>query len=681
MDRIKINRLRLTKESEIKEWVANAFQQQFSESSEWKADIGSLPFNQICLQEAETLELPFTEGEVQTTLMEMNGDKAAGPNGFSLFFWQRCWDFVKEEILEMFKEFHDQNMFLKSINNTFLVLIPKKGGAEDLGDFRPISLLGGLYKLLAKVLANRLKKVIGKVVSPYQNAFVTRRQILDASLIANEVIDAWNKRRDNGVICKLDIEKAYDTKFSVMVNGTPTGFFSSSKGLRQGDSLSPYLFVMGMEVLSVLIRRAMEGGFISGCKIQRGRGRAAHVAHLLFADDTIVFCEAKKEYLTNLSWILFWFEAASGLRINLAKSEIIPVGEVQGIEELAMELGCRVGQLPTVYLGLPLGVPNKVVYGWDGVEEKMRRRLALWKSQYISTGGRITLIKSTMVSMPVYQMSLFQMPISVARRLENCKETSCGEGVTWRGKLILLNGKCAGGKVWSRGSRLEDQKGCGCVWGGGVEGDLKEVGWCWDKMVFNVGKGNKIRFWTDMWCGDSALFQRFPHLYILVAHRNALVEDMWDQNVGEGGWNLRFIRDFNDWEVEMVGELLQALRGFRITWEEDSVSWKGGGSGQFRVKDAYSWLDRPMDVIFPKNKIWMERVLTKIMFFAWEATWGKILTLDRLQKRGWQLPNRCFLCACEAESVNHILIHCTVARVLWDLVLGLVGVKWVFLIL
>ena len=89
----------------------------------------------------------------------------------------------------MFKEFHNQNMFLKNINNIFLVLIPKKGGAEDLGDFRPISLLGGLYKLLAKVLANRLKKVIDKVVSHDQNAFVTGKQILDASLIANEVID------------------------------------------------------------------------------------------------------------------------------------------------------------------------------------------------------------------------------------------------------------------------------------------------------------------------------------------------------------------------------------------------------------------------------------------------------------------------------------------------------------
>ena len=143
---------------------------------------------------------------------------------------------------------------------------------------------------------------------------------------------------------------------------------------------------------------------------------------------------------------------------------------------------------------------------------------------------------------------------------------------------------------------------------------LKEAGWCWDKMVFNVGKGNKIRFWTDVWCGDATLSQRFPHHYILEANRNAKVEDLWDQNVGEGGWNLCFIRDFNDWEVELVGELLQALRGLRITWEDDSVSWKRGGSGQFRVKDAYSWLDRSMDVNFPKNKIWVGRVPTKIMF-------------------------------------------------------------------
>ena len=108
------------------------------------------------------------------------------------------------------KEFHEHGRFVRSLNSTFLVLIPKKTGAGDLRDFRLISLVGGLYKLLAKVLANKLKKVVGKVVSSAQNAFVEGRQILDAALIANEVIDSLLKQNKSGVLCKLDIEKPYD---------------------------------------------------------------------------------------------------------------------------------------------------------------------------------------------------------------------------------------------------------------------------------------------------------------------------------------------------------------------------------------------------------------------------------------------------------------------------------------
>ncbi|RVW30839.1 LINE-1 reverse transcriptase-like [Vitis vinifera] len=461
---------------------------------------------------------------------------------------------AEEEILEMFK-FYEQNVFLKSLNYTFL--------------------------LLAKVLANRLKKVIGKVVSLDQNAFVTGRQILDASLIENEVIDAWNKRGEKGIICKLDIEKAYDNinwqfllkvmqkmgfgskwlrwmwwcisiaKYSVMVNGVPASFFSSSKGLRQGDPLSPYLFVMGMEVLSVLIRRVVEGGFISGCKIQRGRGRVVHIAHLLFADDTIVFCRL---------WV--------GWGRRESEEETCPL--------------------------------EKTIY--------FKRRE---NHSYKEHNGK--------------HANVSNVPLSHAQfcgkeTRKNYKEIFCGRGEIWKGKLILSIGRwCCGDKekgglgirkltllnkvlldkwIWRFACDKE------ALWKQEI---LKEAGWCWENLAFKVGKGNKIRFWTDLWCGDIALSQRFSHLFTLAAHRNATIEEM---------------------------QLASCVEGTQDNLEEDSVFWKEGGNGQFRVKEAYSRLDRPLAVVFPKNKIWVERVPTKIIFFAWEATWGKIMTLDRLQKRG-----------------------------------------------
>ena len=142
------------------------------------------------------------------------------------------------------------------------------------------------------------------------------------------------------------------------------------------------------------------------------------MSHLLFADDTLVFCEDSQEQMTFLSWLLMWFEVISGLSINLNKSELLPVGRVENVEVLASELGCKVGSLPSTYLGLLLGAPHKSVAVWDGVEERMRKRLALWKRQFISKGGRITLIRSTLVSMPIYLMSLLRVLRVVRLRFE-----------------------------------------------------------------------------------------------------------------------------------------------------------------------------------------------------------------------------------------------------------------------
>ena len=310
-----------------------------------------------------------------------------------------------------------------------------------------------------------------------------------------------------------------------------------------------------------------------------------------------------------MSLILFWFEAASGLRINLAKSEIIPIREVEALDEMAVELGCRVGQLPAVYLGLPLGAPNKASSLWDGVEERVRRRLALWKCQYISKGGRITLIKTMMASMPLYQMSLFRMPKTVARRLEKLQrdflwergnlekkahlvdwEVACADKEKGRlglRKLALLNKALLDKWLWRLACIKEDlwkqvlmakygqedfgwrTKKANGAFGVGVWKEiLKESVWCWENLVFKVGKGTKIRFCTNLWCGCTILSQRFPHLYAMAVHKNAIVEEMWDQNFGQGGWNLRFLGDCNDWELDMVGNLLLDLRVTGLLWRK-----------------------------------------------------------------------------------------------------------------
>ena len=176
----------------------------------WRASPEGLNFSKLEELEAARLELPFSKEEVHTALFDLNGDKAPGPDGFTAAFWQFSWDIVKPDIMDLFKVFHERGKFGRNLNSTFLVLILKKEGVEDLKDFRPISLVGSAYKLIAKVLANRLKKVMHSLVNTAQNAFVEGRQILDASRIANEVIDSILRKKERSLLCKLDIEKAYD---------------------------------------------------------------------------------------------------------------------------------------------------------------------------------------------------------------------------------------------------------------------------------------------------------------------------------------------------------------------------------------------------------------------------------------------------------------------------------------
>ena len=208
-EKLRINGALLEGENNIKEGVTNAFHLLLSEMRKWWPSIKRLVFNSLSPAVAVDVELPFFEGEF-FQLSSLCGDKTPGLDDFTLALWQDCWDVVKSEVMGFFSDFYETGCFERSLNATFVVLVPKKWGVEDFKDFRYISLVEGLYKLLAKVLANRLKKAVGSLVSNFQHAFVEGRQILDAVLIANETIDSRLKDNLSGFLCKLDIEKAYD---------------------------------------------------------------------------------------------------------------------------------------------------------------------------------------------------------------------------------------------------------------------------------------------------------------------------------------------------------------------------------------------------------------------------------------------------------------------------------------
>ena len=196
----------------------------------------------------------------------------------------------------------------------------------------------------------------------------------------------------------------------MLVNGTPADFFGSSRGLRQGDPLSPLLFLVMMEVFSRMVKRMEGQGLLSGFKADGRRGRWECVSHLLFADDTILFCEAAVEQILHIRLLLLCFQAVTGLKVNVAKSKMVPIGKVNNVHALVEILGFRVRTLPMTYLGMPLGGSHKSPSIWNSILEKIERRLARWKKLYLLKGGRLTLFKSSLSSLPTYFLSLFTIP-------------------------------------------------------------------------------------------------------------------------------------------------------------------------------------------------------------------------------------------------------------------------------
>lgn len=390
----------------IRAEVVDFFKGHFSDSEVDRPTLDGVPFSSVLEVESAALTAPFGDEEIREVVSNSDGSKCPGPDGFNFAFYKRFWDLLKGEIGMMFDQFYHTATLPRGFSSYFVTLIPKVHSPSSLGDFRPISLLGSLYKMVAKVLASRLAPIMDKLISSNQSAFIKGRQLVDGVVAVNEIIDFARKARKDCLIFKVDFEKAYDSvswsfldymmrrlgfsvrwrrwihacvccgKLSVLVNGCPTEEINIQKGLKQGDPLAPFLFLLVVEGLSGLVRSAEALGLYQGFKVGNS---GLSISHLQYADDTLFLGEATMNNLWSLKTILRCFELASGLKVNFSKSSVMGVNvgdEFLGLAEHF--LYCRVGCVPFTYLGLPVGANPRVDKTWQPLLQLLSNRLGSW---------------------------------------------------------------------------------------------------------------------------------------------------------------------------------------------------------------------------------------------------------------------------------------------------------------
>ena len=393
----------------------------------------------------------FKEEEIKAALNQMHPTKAPGPDGMLPIFFQKYWDVVGQSVVSYVSQILNTGVMPPKLNETYICLIPKISCPQKIIDFHPISLCNIAYKIVSKVLANRLKKILPEVISESQSAFVLGRQITNDVLVAFEMmhcIDQKRKGKRGLMAIKLDMSKAYDrvewefleammrklgfqeewirlimmcvttVSYLVLINGEPKGKIIPTRGLRQGDPISPYLFLLYVEGLTAMLQRDERKGLISGISVCRG---APRISSLLFANDCIIFCEASSREGNRVLKVLDDYERESGQKLNREKTSLFfsknTDKEIQ--EEIKNSFGTQIIHKHEQYLGLPtlVGRGKKKAFNW--IKDQVGRKITGWKGELLSNAGKEVLIKAVAQATTTYTMSCFKLPDFLCRELNS----------------------------------------------------------------------------------------------------------------------------------------------------------------------------------------------------------------------------------------------------------------------
>lgn len=429
------------------EVVMEYFSTLFSEADNNVSIPDIAGYRTVTTAQNDRLTKEFSFEEFSLAITQMHPDKASGPVGLNPTFFQKFWPIMGQEVFKYCKDWLRTKSIPGELNCTNVVLIPKKENACCLRDLRPIALCNILYKIMAKVLANRMNEVLPFIISENQSAFVANRSITDNVLVAFELIHYMSQKKRGTVgevALKLDISKAYDriswsflrqrlkikrfrntwiermmmcvqtVTYNFCFNESIIGPSVPRKGLRQGDPLSPYLFLLCVEGLSNAIDEASSSNEISGCQICES---APVVSHLLFADDSFLFFKASAVEATNVKSLLVSYEKCSGQSINFQKSGVYFSANVKPNlkEEIYAILEVHNDLTNSRYLRLPsvIGRSKKSVLSY--LKERASKRIRSWQAKHVSQAGKSVLIRSVAQAIPSYSMSCFLMSKSLCQ--------------------------------------------------------------------------------------------------------------------------------------------------------------------------------------------------------------------------------------------------------------------------
>lgn len=683
-----------------------------------------------------------TPEEIKEAVFSIKPDSAPGADGMSGFFFQSYWDIVGVQLIKEVSGFFETGVMPTEWNYTQLVLIPKKTNATLMSDLRPISLCSVMYKTISKIIASRLKRFLPDIVSPSQSAFVADRLISDNIIMAHEAIHSLNTHdyvSSNFLAAKTDMSKAFDrvewnylkalllslgfhpnfvvwimacvstVQYTVLINGQAHGLITPHRGLRQGDPMSPFLFVLCTEGLSFLLNQASEVNLLNGIQFSSD-GPAIH--HLFFADDSLFLFKADLFQCQVFLDIFRKYEQATGQVINLDKSSLTFGKKVDTKlkEQIQLKLGIFSEGGAGTYLGLPECFSGSKIQLLNYIQDKMKGRMSGWYTKFLSQAGKEVILKSVALAMPIHAMSCFRLPKTTCKNLTSAMANFWWNSTEDKGKIHWLS--------WDKLSVPKELGGMGFknietfnqallakqAWrilsspdsllsrflmsryfpqGSFLNATIgSRPSYAWRSICFGrelltkglrhmVGDGKSLSVWTSPWLVDGTRM-RSPLMKNILIDLNLSVNKLLMDN--SHLWNQDVLQDlFFPQDIEIIIKIKPVISS------PDFFIWNHTRSGEYSVKSGY-WLAEKVakreawitaetlpSLNGIKEHIWSLSTAPKIKIFIWKAVSGALSVADNLIARGMKVDSRCQCCGLEGESINHVLFICSVARQTWAL--------------